>query len=71
MELNTNTTKWEYTPSDNSHLFGFPVTVWGGYEATIEVFMPREECMRFIDEGKFMPYERAGIDVNCHYTKDN
>ncbi len=59
--------QWDYTLSDNSHLFGRPVQVLAGWDCTVVVPMTREECHKAIEEGRFIPFELAGIDIRCDY----
>ena len=70
MNVLTNNTNWEYTPSDNLHLFGVSTKVVEGWDITLRVPMSRKECFKHIEDGDFLPFQKAGIDIFCEYQKE-
>jgi len=70
MISSTNALEWETTPSDNSHLFDYPVQLSVETKADLYISLPRSQCMEYINDGIFLPFESAGIEIHCRYTKE-
>lgn len=62
--------EWEMTPSDNSHLFDEPVIASIETEGILDITCPRNKAHKYVDDGKTIPFVKAGIDVRFHYTKE-
>ena len=68
MEIATNATQYEFSYTDNSHLFDYPVRVCVETVGDMYISLPRSKCFEFIEDRKFLPFEIAGIEVHCRYT---